>query len=315
MDFSTSSFLVADYHISEIADTMSDRLSEDNYGMIHSKKEGEWLDKPLREIDTVIDEFVTQHDMFLEKNEKGWISRKLFWEVQDKIVCSISIQRKNKVEEKFNVEIDAVKDYADADGCHRKGKWKSIRNSITSKELQENIEEILKEAYKIASSWSEEDLKVLNDNEESEKIEKTREEILRELFVGREEALAVLAEVESIIGSFAREHNLSVRDDLPDIPIRILDWDVSDGISRSIQIDGEARKRDRVFSVQVTAIKMDIQGEIMEMRHSVIDEAVPHERFSQEIGSILKRAYDMVESWGGEPLEWYERIREKEDNS
>lgn len=124
-----------------------------NSGDIYSDEEFKTLEKPLLEIDPILQEFSRKYNLEVAKNIRGWPERSLMWRDDNGIERLIQIYMDDKTTRLFNLWISASKDKSN------NRYWKNIflKEKVPFNEISEKLNNLLEEAYKTTQSWKEEE--------------------------------------------------------------------------------------------------------------------------------------------------------------
>jgi hypothetical protein len=122
-------------------------------GYNQSITEWERMEKPLLQIDAFLADFASQHGLQLEKNYHNWPQRELKW-VRDGLHRTIHIVAADKPGT-YHFAIVGWQDKKNQ--RYVAHKW--VKKWVSWVEIQNNLQELLRESISTLESWSESDLR------------------------------------------------------------------------------------------------------------------------------------------------------------
>lgn len=118
-------------------------------------KRSEWkrITKPLNKIDRVLKRFASERELKLLSNTKNWPERSYRWGYP--IERLIQVYLVDEAQLTWNLWICAVEDRADG----RYWKREILREKVDIEEMSDDLLNLLREAYSLVTSWTEQDLR------------------------------------------------------------------------------------------------------------------------------------------------------------
>lgn len=110
------------------------------------------MEKPLRDLDEILNGFAKQHDMTVTSNYHSWPERSLEWgEAMRRLLCIFLSDEKAML---FEFSLMAGEDR----GHQRYWRKETLERAIPADRLEEEVPQLLERGYERLLSWSEEDL-------------------------------------------------------------------------------------------------------------------------------------------------------------
>lgn len=110
------------------------------------------LERPLRDIDPLVEAFAKRHKIALSRNYHNWPERSLRWGADPERVIQIYLEDADRLT--WNLWLCASQDR----GLQRFWKNQFLCHNVAMGELNPVMEQLLDEALRIVSSWRTEDL-------------------------------------------------------------------------------------------------------------------------------------------------------------
>ena len=119
-----------------------------NGGFYGTREEWERMEKPLLEVDPIIQAFAKEFGLAVSKNHKDWPERSIVW--GDEVRCLIQLYLVDKNSLTFNLWLCASEDF----GSKRYWKHDTLITQKHIPEFREKLASLLRESRKILLDWS-----------------------------------------------------------------------------------------------------------------------------------------------------------------
>ena len=114
----------------------------------HGTAQGwERLERPLRRLDAILDEFAGRHRLALTRNERNWPDRCLRWGDRPAILIQLFLE--SETAPSYTMWVSAWDDRSRAEYWEHK----TLIKSASIDELERQWPELLEAAYAIANQW------------------------------------------------------------------------------------------------------------------------------------------------------------------
>jgi len=114
----------------------------------HGTPEGwEHLERPLKRLDSVLDEFASRHQLVLTRNERNWPDRSFHWGDRPAILIQVFLE--SETGPSYTMWVSASDDRSRAEYW----KHRTLIKATSIDVLERQLPELLEAAYVVATEW------------------------------------------------------------------------------------------------------------------------------------------------------------------